>query len=184
MLAIMAHRNMPDPDTKKSEAQVIYGRNLTDAFKFMSATDKFRDEAVHPTWREAWELKERANRHRFYFQRKQTNRTSRPLTQLPIGAKVFIQSQHGAKAGAWDRTGMVTEHLPHESYSIKVDGSGRISKLSNSSKKYKSSKMSNSSKMSKSSKMSTSSKMSKSSKIPNHPKCPNHPKGGNKELWG
>ena len=36
-------------------------------------------------------------------------------------------NQHGAKAGAWDRTGTVTEQLPHASYSIKVDGSGRIS---------------------------------------------------------
>ena len=36
-------------------------------------------------------------------------------------------NQHGAQAGAWDRTGTVTEQLPHASYSIKVDGSGRIS---------------------------------------------------------
>ena len=43
-----------------SPAKVIYGRRLTDAFKFMSATDKFSDKAVQPTWRTAWELKERA----------------------------------------------------------------------------------------------------------------------------
>ena len=36
-------------------------------------------------------------------------------------------NQHGAQAGAWDRTWTVTEHLPHASYSVKVDGSGRIS---------------------------------------------------------
>ena len=36
-------------------------------------------------------------------------------------------NQHGAQAGAWDCTGTVTEQLPHASYSIKVDGSGRIS---------------------------------------------------------
>ena len=36
-------------------------------------------------------------------------------------------NQHGAQAGAWDRTGTITEQLPHASYSIKVDGSGRIS---------------------------------------------------------
>ena len=106
---------------------MIYGRRLTDAFKFMSATDKFSDEAVQPTWRMAWELKERANRHRFYSQREQTNRTARPPAQLPLGAKVFIQNQHGAQAGAWDRTGTVTEQLPHASYSIEVDGSGRVS---------------------------------------------------------
>ena len=36
-------------------------------------------------------------------------------------------NQHGAQAGAWDKTGTVTEQLPHASYSVKVDGSGRIS---------------------------------------------------------
>ena len=113
MLAVMAHRNTPDPDTKMSPAKVVYGRRLTDAFKFMSTTDKFSDEAVHPIWRKAWELKERANSHRIYSQREQTNRTSRPLAQLPLGAKVFIQNQHGVQAGAWDRTGTVTEQLPH-----------------------------------------------------------------------
>ena len=66
MLAIMAHRNTPDPDTKMSPAKVIYGRRLTDAFKFMSTTDKFSDKAVQPTWRMVWELKEHAKRHRFY----------------------------------------------------------------------------------------------------------------------
>ena len=91
----------------------LYTVGTWPAFKFMSATDKFSDEAIHPTWRKAWELKERANRHRFYSQREQTNKTSRPLAQLPIGAKVFIQNQHGAKPGAWDCTGTVTEQLPH-----------------------------------------------------------------------
>ena len=125
MLAIMAHRNTNNPETKMSPAKVIYGRRLTDAF--MSATDKFSDEAVQPTWRMAWELKERANRHHFYSQREQTNKTARPLATLPPRAKVFIQNQHGAQAGAWDKTGTVTEQLPHASYSVKVDGSGRIS---------------------------------------------------------
>ena len=50
MLAIMAHRNMNDPETKLSPAKVIYRRRLTDAFEFMSATDKFSDEAVQPAW--------------------------------------------------------------------------------------------------------------------------------------
>ena len=53
-----------------------------------------------------------------------------------VGLRIVNQSflvagagnQHGAQAGAWDRTGTVTEQLPHTSYSIKVDGSGRISK--------------------------------------------------------
>ena len=36
-------------------------------------------------------------------------------------------NQHGAQASAWDQTGTVTEQLPHASFIVKVDGSGRIS---------------------------------------------------------
>ena len=106
MLAVMAHRNTNDPEKKMSPAKVIYGRRLTHAFKFMTRTDKFSDEAVQPACRQAWELKERANRHRFFSQREQTSKTVGPL---PLGAKVFIQNQHGAQQVAWDRTGTVTD---------------------------------------------------------------------------
>ena len=50
------------------------------------------------------------------------NKTARPLAALPLGTKVFIQNQHGAQQGAWDRTGTVTEQLPHASYSMRVNG--------------------------------------------------------------
>ena len=36
-------------------------------------------------------------------------------------------NQHGAQQGAWDRTGTITEQLPHASYSVRINGSGRIS---------------------------------------------------------
>ena len=36
-------------------------------------------------------------------------------------------NQHGAQKAAWDRTGTVAERLPHASYSVRVNGSGRIS---------------------------------------------------------
>ena len=39
-------------------------------------------------------------------------------------------NQHGAQAGARDRTGTVTRQLPHASYSIRVDRSRRISQRS------------------------------------------------------
>ena len=58
MLALMAHHNTNDPEMKMLPAKVIYGRRVTDAFKFMTGTDKFSDEAGQPTWRQARELKE------------------------------------------------------------------------------------------------------------------------------
>ena len=50
-------------------AQVENGQPLLDAFRFMSDIDKFSDQHVQGVWREAWALKERANRHHFYSQR-------------------------------------------------------------------------------------------------------------------
>ena len=43
MLAIMAQRNTPDPASGLSPAQIVYGRSLQDAFRFMSDIDKFSD---------------------------------------------------------------------------------------------------------------------------------------------
>ena len=91
MMAIMAHRNTPDPISGLSPAQIVYGRPLQDAFRFMSDIDKFSDQRVRGVWREAWSLKERANTHRFYSQREATNAHARELARLDVGAKVFVQ---------------------------------------------------------------------------------------------
>ena len=46
MMAILAHRNTPDPASGLSLAQVVYGRPLLEAFQFMSDIDKFSDQRV------------------------------------------------------------------------------------------------------------------------------------------
>ena len=66
VLAIMAHRNTPDPVMGLSPAEALYGRKLRDAFQFALDADRNSRSKMSPTWREAWDLKERANRHRFY----------------------------------------------------------------------------------------------------------------------
>ena len=131
VLAIMAHRNTPDPITGLSPAEVLYGRTLRDAFKFASDADRNSRANMSPTWREAWELKERANRHRFYCQRQATNAHARDVKELAVGSRVFVQNQHGgagAKEHRWDRSGKVLERLRHNAYLIKLDGSGRVSR--------------------------------------------------------
>ena len=79
-LAIMSHRNTRDKDSGKSPAEV---------FCFMSELNKYSDEQVQPVWREAWRLKELANRHRFNSQQEETNAHARQLLPLRVGAKVF-----------------------------------------------------------------------------------------------
>ena len=53
------------------------------------------DQRVQGVWREAWAFKERANRHCFYSQREATNAHAGKLVPLDVGAKVFVQNQHG-----------------------------------------------------------------------------------------
>ena len=122
VLAIMAHRKTPDPATGLSPAQILYGRQLRDAFRFASDSDRHSRAGMRPTWREAWELKERANRHQFYCQRQATNAHARDVKDLSVGNRVFVQNQHGGHGGAdklWDRSGQVVEKLGHGSYQIR-----------------------------------------------------------------
>ena len=53
---------------------------------------------------------------------------TRDLKPLKLGSKVIIQNQHGAGkiAKRWDRTGLIIDDLGYNKYSVKVDGSGRV----------------------------------------------------------
>lgn len=50
--------------------------------------------------------------------------TPRSLQPLSTGARVRIQNQ---AFNRWDRTGVITEVLPYRQYTIRLDGSGRLS---------------------------------------------------------
>ena len=41
---------------------------------------------------------------------------------------VLLANRHGTEAGQWSRSGRVTERLPHNAYSVVIDGSGRVTK--------------------------------------------------------
>ena len=101
LLALMTHRNTPDPISLLSPTQVLFGRPLRDAFQFSACLDKFSDPAIRPTWREAWAQKEKANRQRFFYQRQLTNYSSQPQQPLLIGQRVFVQSKHPANPPRW-----------------------------------------------------------------------------------
>ncbi|KAK3880049.1 hypothetical protein Pcinc_001365 [Petrolisthes cinctipes] len=40
-----------------------------------------------------------------------------------LGTQVWVQNQ---ETKVWDRRGVVTETLPHRQYTVKLDGSGRV----------------------------------------------------------
>ena len=121
-------RNTPDPQCKLSPAQVLFGHPLRDAFSFVNRCPKFENRAIQPIWREAWAAKEDALRTRFAGSVEKLNSHARQLPQLQAGERVFIQNQKGTHPNKWDRSGVVLESLGHDQYSVKVDGTGRITK--------------------------------------------------------
>ena len=51
-----------------------------------------------------------------------------PLAPIRVGHKEFVQNQRvaGKAAKRWDRTGTVLEDKGFDKYSVKIDGSGRV----------------------------------------------------------
>lgn len=126
--ALLQLRNTPDPDCNVSPAQIIYGRPIRDAFSFANRLEKYQNPEVHPIWRDAWASKEAALRTRFTRTSESLNEHAKALQPLKPGDKCFVQNQTGIAAKRWDRTGTVTEALGHDQYTIKIDGSGRVTK--------------------------------------------------------
>ena len=56
------------------------------------------------------------------------SRGSKQLHPLIIGDHVYIQDQHGKTPKRWNKSGIILEVEPHDSYLVKVDGSGKITK--------------------------------------------------------
>ena len=126
--AMMQLRNTPDPDCNISPAEIVFGRPIRDAFAFSNRLPTFNNQHIRPLWREAWSLKESALRDRFHRSAENANRQSRELPALQIGDRCYIQNQAGNYPKRWDRSGTIVEVHGHHSYTVKVDGSGRLSR--------------------------------------------------------
>ena len=121
-------RNTPDPDCHISPAQIVFGRPLRDAFSFVSRLEKFKNPNIRPTWREAWDYKEEALRQRFHRSAEKRDAHAHPLPTLNLGDRCYIQNQAGNFPKRWDRSGTVMEINDFDSYTLKVDGTGRVTR--------------------------------------------------------
>ena len=119
LLAMLQLRNTPDPDCKLSPAQILFGRPLRDAFAFASRLEKYSNANYRPLWRNAWEAKEDALRHRYHRTAEAINELSRPLSKLQVGDQCYVQNMEGNYPKRWDRSGVVVEDQGHDSYLIK-----------------------------------------------------------------
>ena len=126
--AILQLRNTPDPDCHLSPAEIMFGRPLRDAFSFVNRLEKFTNPHLRPTWRDAWQQKESALRQRFHRTSEALLTHTRPLPLLSPGDRCYVQNQTGRYPKRWDRSGTVMESLGHDSYTVKIDGSGRLTK--------------------------------------------------------
>ena len=65
---------------------------------------------------------------RHYAKAEDLSLHSKHLSPLHIGDNVYIQDQSGNTPKKWNKSGTVLECLPHDSFLVKVDGSGNVTK--------------------------------------------------------
>ena len=126
--AMMQLRNTPDPDCNLSPAAIVFGRPIRDAFAFINRLEKFSNKNIRPIWREAWQRKEEALRERFHRTAEKLNEHSRRLVDLNVGDRCYVQNQTGNFPKRWDRSGTVVEMYDHDSFAVKIDGTGRVTR--------------------------------------------------------
>ena len=83
---------------------------------------------MHPVWRHAWQQKEEALRQRFHHSAETRDDHSRFLPAFNIGDRCYIQNQTGNHPRHWEWSGTVVELHGHDSYTLKVDGTGRVTR--------------------------------------------------------
>ena len=122
--ALLQHRNTPLDGIQFSPAQLLFGRPIRDFLPIRPG--KFSPSEV---WVDCAEKRELAMRRRLSLGGERWSEHTRALAPLKVGQQVFVQNQHGVGKSAkkWDRTGTIVEDKGYDKYSVRIDGSGRIS---------------------------------------------------------
>ena len=119
--ALLTYRNTPCKETGLSPAQMLYGRQLKDHLPGIGGEYRQRRE-----WIMLKKDREKALAHRYGKVEEKLRGRSRMLIELEVGDLVQIQNQKGNEPLKWDRSGVIIERLPHDQYTVRMDGSGRI----------------------------------------------------------
>ena len=119
--AILQYRNTPDPSTKLSPAQCVFGRPIKDFIPILPGR-----YVPHPTWQDTLALREEALRNRHMQASERWAEHTKRLPPLVVEDHVRIKNQTGPYPTRWDMTGIVIEVRQFDQYVTRVDGSGRI----------------------------------------------------------
>ena len=119
--AILQYRNTPDPNTKLSPAQCIFGRLIKDFIPILPGCYK-----PHPTWNDTLAAREEALRNRHMKAAERWSEHTRRLPPLAVGNHVCIQNQTGPHSTKWDKTGIIIEVRQFDQYVVRVDRSDRV----------------------------------------------------------
>ena len=119
--AILQYRNSPDPNTKLSPAQCVFGRPIKDFIPILPGRYK-----PHPTWSDTLAAREEALRNRHIKAAERWSEHTKRLPPLAVGNYVRIQNQTGPHPTKWDKTGTIIEVRQFDQYVVRVDGSGRV----------------------------------------------------------
>ena len=125
--ALLTQRNTPDPISKLSPAQVLFGRPLRDTLPYIEKNlVSFENPRFHAQWRDLWNSKEETMRQQYDKTLISLNEHSHPLHPLQVKDRVFVQNQNGSSPRKWDRIGVVMEVKPNDQYIIKIAGTERL----------------------------------------------------------
>ena len=118
-IALLQYLNTPLRDINRSPAQLAAGRQLRDGVP--AARQHYRiDRNWHKTLRDR-EIK-MAEAHKNVVSKRGAHKT---LPAIKPGSRVWVQNQTSLE---WDRSGTVVEALLNRQYTVRLDGSGRLSR--------------------------------------------------------
>jgi hypothetical protein len=117
--ALLQYRNTPLRDVNNSPAQLALGRVLRDTLPL--PTKRYR---INPHWAQFLTNRERSMAQKNEMVKAEYDQHSKLLTELCKGDAVLCQN---AKTKKWDRSGVIVEVGKYRQYSVKMDGSGRLS---------------------------------------------------------
>ena len=121
--ALLTYRNTPDRDTGLSPAQVLFARKLRDTVPVSKEGLKLR-----PDWVLTLDRREEALAKRHKLRGEELSKGTQKHVPLVVGQAVQVQNQRGPHANKWDLSGTITEVTGFDSYVVRMDGSGRVTR--------------------------------------------------------